>query len=357
VDILKYYKGSFFLTSFCMAFAYGFAGIQGAVLALVLSILEVSVSLDNAVVNAKILQDMNQKWRKRFLTWGMAFSVFFVRILFPILIVWFTSALTLYESFALPFQDANKYATTVQAAHISIAGYGGAFLLMVFLAFFIDQEKRHHWLPGVERLMAKFGGVSTNSTYPALAIAGAILAGITILLPQAVALKFAESAAWGIGTWVAVHLLGVMLEGDGNAVAAKSGLGAFLYLNVLDASFSFDGVIGAFAVSNNIVIISAGLASGAMFVRSMTIHMVDKGTLGTLKFLEHGAFWSIGILAAMMFIGTVVHIPEILTGLAAAAVLAIAVVHSWIHLKRPAPVWPYPTNKEVLLKGSMKDVG
>lgn len=335
-SILKYYKGSFALTAFCMAVAFWFAGVKGAMLALVLSVLEVSVSLDNAVVNAKILQDMDQKWRQRFLTWGMAFSVFFVRILFPILIVWFTSSLTLWESFALPFQDAEKYASTVQAAHISIAGYGGAFLLMVFLAFFIDQEKEHHWLPGVENLLAKFGGVTSNSTYPALFLATAILAGITFALPNAEQVQFAESAAWGIGTWVAVHLLGVLLEGDGNAVAAKSGFGAFLYLNVLDASFSFDGVIGAFAVSNNIVVISAGLAAGAMFVRSMTIHMVDKGTLGTLKYLEHGAFWSIGILAAMMFVGINVHIPEILTGLAAAAVLAIAVVHSMLHNRQEA---------------------
>ncbi len=109
-SLLKYYKGSFAPTAFCMAMAYWFAGINGAILALVLSVLEVSVSLDNAVVNAKILQDMDDKWRRRFLTWGMLFSVFFVRILFPILIVWATSAMTLGQSFMLPFQDADKYA-------------------------------------------------------------------------------------------------------------------------------------------------------------------------------------------------------------------------------------------------------
>lgn len=325
---LSYYKGSFVITAICMVLAYAFAGFQGAILALVLSALEVSVSLDNAVVNAKILKDMDEKWRKRFLTWGMLFSVFVVRILFPILIVWATSSLNLWQSFVLPFEDANKYSETVQAAHITIAGYGGAFLLMVFLAFFIDQEKEHHWIPVMEHTMSWFG--KGNSTISALIIGAAILCVVDYNLPDHEQLAFGWSAFFGVLTWVAVHLLGVVLEKFGGSAdtAKKAGLGAFIYLNILDASFSFDGVIGAFAVSNNIVVISAGLAAGAMFVRSMTIHMVDKGTLGSLRYLEHGAFWSIGILAAMMFIGINVHIPEILTGLAAAAVLVVAVWHS-----------------------------
>lgn len=332
-NLIKYYRGSFIITILCMALAYAFAGLEGAILAAVLSILEVSVSLDNAVVNAKVLQDMDQKWRKRFLTWGMVFSVFFVRVLFPIAIVWATSTLTLGQSFLLPFQDAAKYGETVQAAHITIAGYGGAFLLMVFLSFFIDHEKEEHWLPGLEPTLAKIGGVTSNSTYPALVVGSLILALIASLLPNAIELKFAEAAAFGVLTWVGVHLLGHFLEGSGDATTnvAKSSIGAFIYLNVLDASFSFDGVIGAFAISNNIIVITAGLAAGAMFVRSMTIHMVDAGTLGSLKYLEHGAFWSIGILAAMMFISTVMHIPEIVTGLSAAGVLVIAVLHSLFH--------------------------
>lgn len=333
---LSYYRGSFILTAICMALAFMFAGVQGAILALVLSILEVSVSLDNAVVNAKILQDMDDKWRHRFLTWGMVFSVFFVRLLFPIMIVWSTSSLTLWQSFVLPFEDANKYAETVTAAHLSIAGYGGAFLLMVFLSFFIDREKEEHWLPGLEHALARIGGVTSNSTYPALLLALAILAGVGLVLPNHEQGTFAWSAIFGVLTWIGVHTLGVVLEGDGNKVAAKAGAGAFIYLNILDASFSFDGVIGAFAVSNNIIVIAAGLGAGAMFVRSMTIHMVDKGTLGTLAFLEHGAFWSIGVLAAMMFIGIHVEIPEIVTGLSAAAILGVALVHSLVDNRKTA---------------------
>ncbi|MFO0005646.1 MAG: DUF475 domain-containing protein, partial [bacterium] len=94
----------------------------------------------------------------------------------------------------------------------------------------------------------------------------------------------------------------------------RSGIAAFLYLEVLDASFSFDGVIGAFAITRDVVIIMLGLAIGAMFVRSMTVYLVNKGTLDRFVFLEHGAHYAIGVLAVIMLIGTVQHVPEVLTG-------------------------------------------
>ena len=93
----------------------------------------------------------------------------------------------------------------------------------------------------------------------------------------------------------------------------KSGLGGFLYLEVLDASFSFDGVIGAFALSNN-MIIALGLSVGAMFVRSMTIHLVRTGTLAQYRYLEHGAFWAIIVLGVIMLLSARYHIPETIPG-------------------------------------------
>ena len=83
---------------------------------------------------------------------------------------------------------------------------------------------------------------------------------------------------------------------------ARGGLGAFLYLEVLDASFSFDGVIGAFALTNNILLIAIGLGVGAMYVRSMTIMLVERGTLAQFRYLEHGAFYSIFALSIVMFL-------------------------------------------------------
>jgi hypothetical protein len=101
-------------------------------------------------------------------------------------------------------------------------------------------------------------------------------------------------------------------------------MGMFLYLEVLDASFSFDGVVGAFAITNNLFIIMIGLGIGAMFVRSLTIMLVEKGTLSEFRYLEHGAFYAIGILAIIMFANTIFHIPEVITGLIGAAFIGLS---------------------------------
>jgi len=105
----------------------------------------------------------------------------------------------------------------------------------------------------------------------------------------------------------------------------RGGIGGFLYLEVLDASFSFDGVIGAFAITNDVVIIMLGLAIGAMFVRSMTVYLVDKGTLDEFVYLEHGAHYAIGILAAIMLASMKFHVPEVVTGLAGVSFIGASV--------------------------------
>ena len=109
---------------------------------------------------------------------------------------------------------------------------------------------------------------------------------------------------------------------------AKGGLGAFLYLEVLDASFSFDGVIGAFALTQNLFVIAIGLGIGAMYVRSMTIMLVERGTLAEYRYLEHGAFYAIVALAVIMFIQPLVHIPEVVTGLGGATLIGISLLSS-----------------------------
>lgn len=331
----KYYTGSFIFTIVAIVLCYLVAGLQGAFLAAILGVLETSVSLDNAVVNAKVLKDLDNTWRHRFLTWGMVFSVFGVRVLFPILIVWGTSALSLVQSATLPFENAQLYAATVSAAHVKIAGFGGSFLLMVFLAFMMDEEKEEHWIPGIESLLSK---LSSLGNWGIVLLAGIIEVAVQYLvIPADQGFEFAVASSAGTAAWLAVQYLGEKLGGGtGASTAAKSGLGMFIYLNVLDATFSFDGVVGAFAVSNSIILIGLGLGIGSMFVRSMTIHMVEKDTLGGLPYLEHGAFWSIGVLTAMMFAGTVVDIPEVVSGLSAAVILGISVVHSLIANKAEA---------------------
>ena len=99
----------------------------------------------------------------------------------------------------------------------------------------------------------------------------------------------------------------------------KKGMAAaistFLFLEVRDASFSFDGVIGAFAISSNIFIIMLGLGVGAQWVRSMTIFFVKRDTLSEYVYLEHGAHWAILALALLMYASALYEIPEVITGL------------------------------------------
>jgi hypothetical protein len=117
----------------------------------------------------------------------------------------------------------------------------------------------------------------------------------------------------------------VLQPAEGGAAGHHgAGLGLFIYLNVLDASFSFDGVIGAFALTNNLFVIAIGLGIGAMFVRSLTILLVEKGTLASYRYLEHGAFYAIGALALIMLLNTVTHIPDTVTGLVGAGFIAIS---------------------------------
>ena len=115
---------------------------------------------------------------------------------------------------------------------------------------------------------------------------------------------------------------------------AKLGFIGFLYLELIDASFSLDGVLGAFAISKDIIIISIGLAIGAMFVRSLTIFMVDMKTLKQYLFLEHGAHWAIGFLAAVMFVSTRFEIPEVITGGAGLVIVGAAFITSIMHNKK-----------------------
>ena len=103
---------------------------------------------------------------------------------------------------------------------------------------------------------------------------------------------------------------------------------------MLDASFSFDGVIGAFAITSDVVIIMLGLAIGAMFVRSMTIYLVEKGTLDEFIYLEHGAHYAIGALAIIMLMSMHFHIPELVTGLIGVAFIGWSLWASIVHRRK-----------------------
>lgn len=307
------------------------AGVVWVVL--VLGVLEVSLSFDNAVVNAAVLTGMDTVWQRRFLTWGMVFAVFGMRIVFPLAIVALAAGLGPVDALVLSLTQPARYEAIVSGAHIAIAGFGGAFLLLVGLDYFLDPEKTVHWIGWIERRLAALALIRPIG----IAIVLMLLLVIARLLRGHAALVFVEAGLGGIVAHIAVEAIGTVLEAreDARRVAGalvRSGLGGFVYLNVLDASFSFDGVIGAFALSNNMVIIALGLSVGAMFVRSITLLLVHRGTLAQFRFLEHGAFWAIIALGAIMFGSARFAIPETVTGLIGAVLIGLSLWAS----RRPA---------------------
>ena len=330
----RHYSFSLGFTFLCFVLAgwYGWAS-TGSITAtlgilwivIVLSILEVSLSFDNAVVNATVLREMDPVWQQRFLTIGILIAVFGMRIVFPIAIVSIAASVGPMEAINLSLNNPERYEEIVSGAHIGIAGFGGAFLAMVGLTFFFDEEKDVHWISAIERVVNKFSSV------PAVEI-GLVLAlvyGVSTMLSSEDAMTFLTAAILGLLTFIGVNALGAIIEQrEARKKAAgeivRSGLGGFLYLEVLDASFSFDGVIGAFALSNNMVIIALGLSVGAMFVRSMTIHLVRAGTLSHFRYLEHGAFWAIITLGVIMLVSARYHIPETITGLIGAVLIGLS---------------------------------
>ncbi len=340
--LLRFYKFSFIFTLICLALGawYGWSssgGNLGATASLlwiivVLSVLEVSLSFDNAVVNASVLKEMDEVWQRRFLTWGIAFAVFGMRVVFPLAIVAIAAGLGPVETLNLSLNDPLRYEEIVSSAHVGIAGFGGAFLAMVGLKFFFDLDKDVHWVRIVEVQLARFAALPAAE----IALLLLVLWGISTMLDPADALTFLIAGILGLVTFIAVEGVNTILEMRAEAArlqgaVVRSGLGGFLYLNVLDASFSFDGVIGAFALSNNMIVIALGLSIGAMFVRSMTIHLVKQGTLAQYRFLENGAFWAIIVLGMIMLFSAVVHIPETITGLIGAILIGLSLWWSVRH--------------------------
>lgn len=326
---MKYFTGSFLFTiigliaSYFVGHYYGgtvSAGFGALFIAVVLAVLEISLSFDNAIVNAVVLKEMTPVWRQRFLTWGMLIAVFGMRLIFPLLIVTFVAHVTPWEALVMAATRPDEYAKLMLSAHLEVAAFGGSFLLMVALKYFYDESKELHWIPFIEKPTAYLGS-KVEAIEVALSLV--ILALISQFLPDEQSLPFLKAGMAGLITYVIVDGIGSWLEASDEAVkdVHKASAGMFLYLEVLDASFSFDGVVGAFAITHNLFIIMIGLSIGAFFVRSLTIMFVEQRALAKFAFLEHGAFYAIGILAMIMLSAPFLHVPEWVTGLSGGLVI------------------------------------
>ncbi|WP_336279504.1 DUF475 domain-containing protein [Bartonella sp. CB175] len=299
----------------------------------VLGILEISLSFDNSIINARILKGMNQLWRRRFLIWGILIAVFGMRIVFPLLVVAIAAWINPIAAVKLAIWAPHKYAAILTDVHVGIAAFGGTFLMMVGLKYFFDPDKEVHWLAFIEKPARRFGS-----------FIGVDIAVVLILIlffwghvATEDKMTFLLAALYGLLTFIVVGVVGSLLDAPKTTLSAvaKGGAGSFLYLEVLDASFSFDGVVGAFAFSHNLFIIAIGLGIGAFYVRSMTIMLVESGVLLHYRYLEHGAFYAILILAVIMYMQTITPVPEILTGFIGVCIIGIA-FYSSIRFKRHA---------------------
>ncbi|WP_157442829.1 DUF475 domain-containing protein [Deinococcus misasensis] len=317
------------------AFVYGyFTGDLGTALSFVLiasilGVMEVSLSFDNAVVNASVLKNMSPVWQRRFLTWGILIAVFGMRFVFPLLIVAVVAKLGFLEVAQLAFSDPNAYARHLTEAHVPISAFGGAFLMLVFLKYLMDPDKEEHWLGFIERPLARIGRLDTIQVF----ITGALLLTLvqTVVPPEEKLIALVAGLV-GVLTYILIDALGGLFDADDIAAkAGQAGLLSFIYLEVLDASFSLDGVIGAFAITKEVVIIAAGLCIGAVFVRSLTLMLVKAGTLQQYIYLEHGAHYGIGALAIIMLLGMGhIEIPELVTGLIGVGFIALSIWSSMV---------------------------
>lgn len=315
---LRFFLWPTIISTAAFLLVLGKAGFNAFLLVIILSILEVTLSFDNAVVNAKVLERMTPTWQQRFLTWGILVAVFGSRFILPILIVSLAAWSSPWVVTILAFTDPAEYGRLLSSAHGSITAFGGVFLMMVSLKYFFDKAKNIHWIEVVERHLVKWGRIEAIEIALAL-IMLTVLSSMTHY-DQATVLI---SGIIGLILFVVMEGLAGSLSLEAGDVA-KSGLALFMYLEILDVAFSLDGVIGAFALTTNLLIIVTGLGIGAFFVRALTFYFVQHKTLTKLVYLEHGAHWAILGLSIAMLTNLVIHVPEVVTGLVGLVFVAFA---------------------------------
>ncbi|MBC7581624.1 DUF475 domain-containing protein [Aeromicrobium sp.] len=292
-------------------------GPASALVILILIAVEIAFSFDNAIINAKTLAKLSEFWQKIFLTVGIFIAVIGMRVVFPILIVSLSAHLSWSTVIDLALNHPGEYAEKLEAAHPAIAAFGGAFLLMLALEFFIDDKRDVMWLKYVERPLQRLSSLWAPGLLSVIAVV------LVALVPANHHARTTVIAGiLGIVTHISIELFTNLFGSRQNSKASLkplTGMAAFstfIYLEILDASFSFDGVIGAFAITSKVVLIAIGLGIGALWVRSLTVFMVKKGTLQNYIYLEHGAHYTVAVLAGVLLISLFFEIPDVLAGVA-----------------------------------------
>jgi uncharacterized protein len=304
-------------------------GVKALIVAAILIAVELSFSFDNAIVNAKILSRMGRMWQLLFLTVGVLIAIFGMRIVFPIMLVAITSGLSWSSVIDLALHHPAEYAAHLELAHPTLAAFGGAFLLVLALDFFVDPRRQVVWLTKIERSFQK---LARNFAPPFITMLAVL--GVSVFPGNEHPWQTLFFGALGIVVYTVVHGLAELFgrlqrhELKMKTYVGAAALMSLLYLEILDATFSFDSVLGAFAVTSDVVLIAIGLGVGAFWVRSLTVYMVRRGTLDTYRYIEHGAHYTIGILGFIFLLSLFVHVPEIITGLTGLGIIGASIIAS-----------------------------
>ena len=268
-----------------------------------LSLFEIVISVDNAVINADVLGTMSKKARRWFLIWGIIIAVFLVRGLLPWLIIWMSNpSLGAIGALTASFSSDPRIAETIkESAPILLAG-GGTFLVFLFFHW-IFLEPKHYGLVG-EEFMHKQGVWF-------FAVVSVLL---SVIVWQAIKINplMAFGAVVGSTAFFITHgfkenaekMEKEMIEG-----AKMTDLAKIFYLEVIDATFSIDGILGAFAFTFSIPLILIGNGIGALVVRQLTISNIEN--VKKYKYLKNGAMYSIFALGVVMLADSFgMHIPQ-----------------------------------------------
>ena len=325
--MFRYFGTSAVITIAAVLIALFALGPAAAITTLVLIAIEIAFSFDNAIINAKILEKLSNFWQQLFLTVGMVFAIVGMRFVFPIVIVMITAGLSWGTVINEALHQPTIYGDHLAEAHAAIASFGGSFLLTLTAYFFLDQARKELWLKRTEKLLQAIGG---STWVPPAIVAIAVFIASRFVGDQSGTVL--RAGLIGVSSYAAIYLLiealGKLTPHGQKVYSGWPAFLAFMYLQLLDASFSFDGVLGAFAITDKVLLIALGLGVGAIWVRSLTVYFVRQGTLSSYKYLEHGAHYAILVLAVALYVSLYIEVPDAITGIVGLGVIAASFISS-----------------------------
>ena len=292
-----------------------------------LCVFEVVSSIDNAVINAEVLGTMSKKAQKWFLFYGILFAVFVVRGLLPWIIVWATNAdLGPIGALTATFSNDPHVIASIEKSTPILMLAGGIFLLFLFLHWLFVEDKEFG-LKG-EKFFLKHGAW--------------FYAIVSIVLVVIVALSLKHDPYLALAAVIGSSAFFITdgfkrnaEENESKLLHGASGLSdisKILYLEIIDTTFSIDGVLGAFAFTMSVPLIILGNGLGAFVVRQLTMGNIE--TIKKYVFLKNGAMYSIFVLGLVMVLeGFHVEIPTFVSPVTTIVIILIFFVKSRLHLK------------------------